>query len=114
MDQNGTIYLTEADNDNLLVDTSNCTIQKKENDIKNYFCVMDKAYSIPGKNASSEGLFLVEVYEDYDNRNLVDTISGKVLLEGYEDFSAITIDETTYVYAEKGETVEIYQISLKK
>lgn len=70
----------------------------KEKDDENYvYCYKDEDFTIKGYTFAP---WLAKAEGVEDRYNIVDTISGKTLLEGYEDYDYSTFDGTRlYVYA---------------
>lgn len=72
-----------------------------------YYCFKDGDYTIPGQ---SFDVFTVEADGVNDLRNIIDTVSGETLLEGYDDYYQTDVEDGYLIYAQNGSTVEVYQI----
>ncbi len=71
-----------------------------------YYCLKDDAYTLDG-NTLAPFLIRTDSLGTYD---VVDAVSGEVIIEGYDSYSAKTINSITYVYAKAGGTTDIYTV----
>lgn len=96
MNADGTVVFTykekEAD-----VYPSDFTATKKKDDDTYVYCYADEDFTIKGYSFAP---WLAKTYGSNNLQNIVDTISGEILLEGYNKYDYSTFDGTKlYVYA---------------
>lgn len=91
------------------VGSSDFTANKKTDDGNVYYSYKDKDYTLKG---SSYGPWVIETRSEDGIANLVDTISGEVLISGYDDFTSGVFDGSAFYAFGKNEdgTVDVYII----
>lgn len=110
IEKNGTVvYQGTATDEGLTFDTLNFLIYDRSGETTKFYCFADKDFTIEGQVFDA---WLVS-YTDYDNNTatLTDVITGDVILDNYEGFDSICIDDCIYVYAEKADGgIDIYTV----
>lgn len=82
-------------------------LSKKVGDDTFFYSIADKDYTIKGRVFDR---WLVKVDKPDYVYDLVDTISGKAIISGYESFSAVDVDNCMYIYAKKDGAYDVYLV----
>ena len=108
LDTEGNIlFEIEADD---TYDTIDCLAYKEIDDEEYYFCVKDKDFTIKGDENIDDTYYVGIEHED-DSWEIVDTISGKIVLEGEGDVDYAINGENVYICIETEDGVyDFYKI----
>lgn len=110
--KDGTVIYSGEYDDDIYISGSGFVSYKRVGSEDFYYSYADKDYKIKG---SSIGPWMVKEHVDTKNYtyiyDLVDVITGKKLLTGYETINYVKgEDGKKYIYAEKNETYDIYEV----
>lgn len=108
-DEEGKILLSvESDSS---IDVSGCLAYKEINDEEYYFSVKDKDFTIKGRDLYDT--YMVTVENEDGTVDIVDTVTGKTIVEGYEDYDVAIIGIDIYIIGQKdsdgGYAYDIYK-----
>lgn len=105
--KDGTILWTGS-GDDTNIGTYNFSFQRKNDEM--YYCFADADYTLDGYGF---GFWLIQSRNENRLYDVIDTISGQTLLQGYRDYDKIqTGNQVLYVYAHKSDGgMDIYTIS---
>ncbi|MBR2476590.1 MAG: OmpA family protein [Clostridia bacterium] len=108
IDKNGAIYFTGGDGKDTTVFTNEFTASKKIDDKTMYYSHKDKDYTISGYAFAP---WVVKVESANYRYDLVDTMTGEKLLEGYQSYSYTARNPMAYyVYAKYEGGTDVYLI----
>lgn len=109
IDKDGKVFFNGPDDDEYTVFADEFVASKKIDDDSYYYSYKDKDYTIKGYSFAP---WIVKSYNDEDDLcDLVDTMTGKKLLEGYENFSSVSRrSDVYYVYAKNDGGTDVYMI----
>lgn len=108
IDNEGKVYFTGKDNDEQNVWTSYFTASKKKDDETYFYSFKDNDYTLKG---TSFAPWIVKTESANYHYDLVDTMTGKKLLEGYKNYKHIAYSPLVYyVYAIYEGGAEVYLI----
>lgn len=110
IDKDGTVLYQGIEDDVTSVYTDRYSIEKKVDDKRMYYSFADKDFVIEGSSCAP---WLVSVSRPNRIYDMVDVISGKSIISGYNSYSnVVTSDGTIYVYALKaGGGHDIYTVT---
>ncbi len=110
--EDGTVLYQVEEDDDLSVDTSSMLARKKVDGDYNYYSFKDEDYTIEGDYYSLYAPWLVAVDKSNNVSDIVDSISGKTIIDGYNRYLSATVtDEAIYVYAKgAGNGYDIYMV----
>lgn len=104
----GEVYVSVTDDDTTTFYSSDCVASQKKNDETYLYSHKDQDYTIQGYTFAP---WLAKQPTTNYRHNLVDTISGKTVLEGYTNFSSNSYNESAYyVYAKYEGGADVYLI----
>ena len=107
--EDGTVLFNAKNNDNITIHTSEFVVSKKADYCYLYYSHKDKDYTI---NGYSFAPWLIKTNGANSLYNVVDTISGEVLFEGYSGYSHSKAGgKALYVYAKHGGGADVYLIT---
>lgn len=108
IDKNGNVFFNGPSDDDHSVWTSDFMASKKIDGDSYYYSYKDKDYTIKGYHFAP---WIVETPNANSLYDLVDTMTGKKLLEGYKDYSSISRNSLAYyVYAIYDGGADIYLV----
>lgn len=108
IDEKGNVYFTGKYDDSYDVNTTDFTANVEKEDAHYYYSFADNAYSIKGNSFAP---WLVKVDNANSLYDLVDTMTGKKLLEGYKNYQYAACSPLAYyVYAIYEGGAEVYLI----
>lgn len=97
----GSILYSGNEDDDIYIDTYHFTMKKKMDDKDYYYCIADKDYTLEGY---SHAPWLVEITKPNYIYDVVDSISGETIINGYSNYKYATVEGSCiYVYAEKAD-----------
>ncbi len=111
VDSQGNVLMEETEDDDLAFDSDANTFRKDSEDGYKFYCIKSKKYSVEGRDiAGMPWVILVEA--DNNTYEVVEVISGKTLIEGYNSYKVAVVDGEYYIYASRtsGKT-DIYLIT---
>lgn len=98
IDSNGEVLFEGEKSDTSYVNVSTFTCEQKDGSSYNVYCVNDKGYTLKGNSSGA----WTAICGETGKKELVDTISGKTIIDGYSYYySHAQKDGAYYVYAEK-------------
>ncbi|MBQ8248884.1 MAG: hypothetical protein IJY93_03245 [Clostridia bacterium] len=96
IDESGTVIYEGVKSTNMMFDYYSTFAIRKDN---KYFCLADGDFAIEAINY--RGCWMLEAYGINDTREIIDTISGKTLIEGYDRYTFSELcDGGYYIFAE--------------
>lgn len=102
------IYQAKDGKDDISVFSSYWTAKKEKDDGNYFYSHKDKDYTIKGYNAAP---WLIETPNANSLYDMVDSISGEVLFQGYSSYKYCEAGGTSlYIYASHNAGTDIYQI----
>lgn len=104
VDDLGTVLWT-GNEDN--VETYSHLLYKEVDGEEMFYSIADQDYTIKGR---SYDRWLVKVDAADYCYDLVDTISGKTIISGYENYTTVSVDGCMYIYAKKNGAYDIYLV----
>ncbi len=108
IDKNGAVFFNGPYDDDHTVWTDDFLASEKREDVNYYYSYKDRDYTIPGYHFAP---WIVETPSSNYMYDLVDTMTGKKLLEGYSDYSHISRNALAYyVYAEYNGGADVYLV----
>lgn len=108
IDKNGAVFFNGPYDDGHTVWTDDFLASEKREDTNYYYSYKDRDYTIPGYHFAP---WIVETPSSNYMYDLVDTMTGKKLLEGYSDYSHISRNALAYyVYAEYNGGADVYLV----
>ncbi len=108
IDKNGAVFFNGPYDDDHTVWTDDFLASEKREDTNYYYSYKDRDYTIPGYHFAP---WIVETPSSNYMYDLVDTMTGKKLLEGYSDYSHISRNALAYyVYAEYNGGADVYLV----
>ncbi len=108
IDKNGAVYFNGPYDDNHTVSDSDFLASEKKDGEYYYYSYRDQDYTIKGYSFAP---WIVKTNSSNSLYDLVDTMTGKKLLEGYSDYKSVAkSDSTYYVYAMYNGGADIYLI----
>ena len=108
-DKDGKIlFSVEADSS---IDAYGCLAYKEINDETYYFSATDKDFTLKGEEIDKTYMVMVE--NEDGTVDIVDTVTGKTVVEGYEDYDVAIIGIDIYIIGQKdsdgGYAYDIYK-----
>ena len=108
IDKDGKVFFNGPQDDEHSVWTSDFMASKKIDGDNYYYSYKDKDYTIKGYHFAP---WIVETSNSNSLYDLVDTMTGKKLLEGYKDYESISRNSLAYyVYAKYNGGADIYLV----
>lgn len=109
INEDGKVLIDVAASDEISVGSTDFTVGKKSDNGYTYYSQKDKDYSIKG---TSYGPWVVEARDENNVVCLVDTISGEILADGYDDFTtSVTANGNFYAFGKNEDgTMDVYLI----
>jgi len=108
IDKNGDVFFNGPDDDEHTVWTSDFMASKEVDGKHYYYSYKDKDYTINGHHFAP---WLVKTSNANSLYDLVDTMTGKKLLEGYKDYASISRNSLAYyVYAKYNGGADVYLV----
>lgn len=108
LNDEGTVLYQGRNKDDISVSSSDFMASCKKGNESYYYSYKDQDYTIPGYSFAP---WIVQANNANSLYNLVDTISGEALLEGYKSYRYSTAGDTAlFVYAEYNGGTDIFQI----
>ncbi len=108
INQSGEVFFDEQERDGYTVFTTDFLACEKNGDDNYYYSYKDQDYTIKGYHFAP---WIVKTTNDYALYDLVDTMTGKKLLEGYKDYTSISRNSLAYyVYAKYDGGVDVYLV----
>ena len=111
----GTVIYQSKEGDKAEIDPANFAVYQEKNDKRKFYSFKDKNFTI---NADYSITPFLVTSSNGGKSNVIDTISGKTIIEGYDDYNTASFfDVAHYIYAMKQSgnglnewTVDIYEI----
>lgn len=108
IDKNGNVFFNGPQNDTYTVWTGDFMASKKKDGENYYYSHKDKDYTIKGYHFAP---WIVKTSNNNSLYDLVDTMTGKKLLEGYNNYDSISRNSLAYyVYAKYNGGADVYLI----
>ncbi len=108
IDKDGKVFFNGPSNDDYTVWTDDFLASKKTDDGYFYYSHKDQDYTIKGNHFAP---WIVKTSNSNSLYDLVDTMTGKKLLEGYSDYSSISRNSLAYyVYAKYNGGADVYLV----
>lgn len=108
IDKNGNVFFNGPDDDEHSVWTSDFMASKEKDGDSYYYSYKDKDYTIKGYHFAP---WIVKTPNANSLYDLVDTMTGKKLLEGYNNYDSISRNSLAYyVYAKYNGGADIYLV----
>lgn len=108
IDKNGAVYFTGSYKGDYTIWTSEFLASKKTKDSTYYYSHKDKDYTIEGYGFAP---WIVKTSNSNSLYNLVDTMTGKTLLEGYKSYDSVSRRSLAYyVYAKYNGGTDVYLV----
>lgn len=108
IDKNGNVFFNGPQDDEHSVWTSDFMASKKIDGDSYYYSYKDQDYTIKGYHFAP---WIVETPNANSLYDLVDTMTGKKLLEGYKDYASISRNSLAYyVYAKYNGGADVYLV----
>lgn len=108
IDKNGAVFFNGPDDDTHTVLTGDFVAYTKKDDGNYYYSHKDQDYTIKGYSFAP---WIVKTENSNNMYDLVDTMTGKKLLEGYNDYESISRNSLAYyVYATYNGGADVYLV----
>lgn len=108
IDKNGTVFFNGAYDDDHYISYTDFLMSEEKDDDTYYYSFKDMDFSI---NGFSFAPWIVQTNSSNGLYDLVDTMTGKKLLEGYKDYSNVSRNSMAYyVYAEYEGGADVYLV----
>lgn len=108
IDKNGAVFFNGPDDDEYTVWTTDFMASKEIDGDHYYYSYKDQDYTIKGYNFAP---WLVKTPNANSMYDLVDTMTGKKLLEGYSNYESLSRNSLAYyVYAEYNGGADVYLV----
>ena len=108
INKDGAVLFSQSDDDSHTVFTSESVATEKRDDTTYLYSHADQAYTIEGYSFAP---WLAKAPTTNYMYNLVDTITGKTVLEGYSNFSSNSYNDFAYyVYAKYSGGADVYLV----
>lgn len=108
IDKNGSVFFNGPSDDEHYVWTNDFMASKEIDDEAYYYSYKDKDYTIKGYHFAP---WIVKTSNDNHLYDLVDTMTGKKLLEGYSNYESISRNSLAYyVYAKYNGGADVYLV----
>lgn len=108
IDKNGTVFFNGAYDDDHYISYTDFLMSEEKDDDTYYYSFKDMDFTI---NGYSFAPWIVEISNNNGLYDLVDTMTGKKILEGYADYSKVCRNSMAYyVYAEYQGGADVYLI----
>ncbi len=108
INKDGGVLFSETDDDDHTVFASEFVASEKRDDETYMYSHKDQGYTLKGYSFAP---WLVKIPTNNYMNNLVDTISGKTVLEGYDNFSSNSYNDFAYyVYAKYNGGADVYLV----
>ena len=108
IDKNGAVYFNGPSDDNHTVSSSDLLATERKDGNTYYYSYKDRDYTIKGSGFAP---WIVKTNSNNSLYDLVDTMTGTKLLEGYRNYLSVAKkDSTYYVYAMYNGGADIYLI----
>ncbi len=108
IDKNGSVFFNGTEDKKSYVSTTEFLFSKEIDGEKLYYNHKTQDYTIKGQTFFAPWVVKTETANDMFD--LVDTMTGKKLIEGYSDYDCITRDSAYYIYAEYNGGADVYLI----
>lgn len=111
IDEYGNVFYSDKEGDGKIIWYPDFVAEKHKEDGYYFYSYKDNDYTIYTNYGRCFAPWIVKTSNDDFLYNLVDTMTGETLLEGYEDYSSIAYDSYAYyVYAEYQGGTDVYLI----
>ena len=106
--KDGTVIYKCKKNEGITLYSSNMIIQRDSDSL--YYSFADEDFTIKGYSCAP---WLVKASsDDYSSTWIVDTISGKKIIEGYRTYNSFVVNGTIYIHAtDESGNVDVYKVS---
>ena len=112
LDESGAVYISVTDDEKHTFYTDEFVVSEKRDGEYMYYSHKTKGYDIKGYSMSP---WVVKVSGANYTYELVDTMTGDVLLSGYKNYSYNTRNpETYYIYAKHNEGADVFLVTSMK